>query len=1512
MPSAPSDDLFSREVVRAYVQAPRFVRRDWLAAELRERMDRPSCRFVLLTGEPGSGKSSFIAQIAADNPDSPVFFIRRDQRTAMGETSARSFLLRIGFQLAACRPELFDLEQVRIEVEQQVGTADDGVVGARIERLRASPFHQTVVRITQRVREAQGSLTGLSVGEWIADPRLIELDDLQELALLAPARILARLDPRARVVILVDALDELAFGEGEGNLLDWLANGPSMPENVRIVLSSRPTHRWLDPFVSRRADTLCHLRLGADDQRVRRDVSTYAFLLVEPDAVVAALREAGRSVESFVADLTERAAGNIGYAAAVGRAFDQALAAPERRILLRPLLRLDRLPDDVGKLFAFFLRVIQGGPGRNTIRATDTASGRGVLLEVWPELYHPMLALLSVAQQPLTLDQLHGLIDTVAGRSHLAQAIGWLEQFLDRVGDGYRLYHVTFAEFLTAPATRDAPDTSDLWVEAALEHRRLSRVMEGEGWPDAIWQDAPQPREQGRRAYARLHYVTHLFLGADYDRLDAVVEGGAYGRGKLRFDPSTFLYARDLDLAIRAARSRRADEATRPRHLLRLWRFKLLRSALSSSANLLPPAAYKALAAVGRIQEAADLAGLITDPERTALALAGIIAVLADEPEGRPQAAALFRDACDAVSRVDDMTLRVTLARDILPPGGPQSGGTAVRDAALALARSFPDVRHRTDALSSVALWLHGAGWTPDALAVRDEIEALSRSAEDRWDAAVAAHSAAVLTANLGDVALGRELAAVLHPDDRPSVLAVLARRANTAGAASDLAALSDDLVTLHTDLAAVGDPDPSGPDRAHAAVTQAELHTALGDVPAAAFLLGEALATLRAEGFHEHLDALCSLARAAGEAGLTMAFDAVVEALAGVAFAELDGAEPDDAADDRSALHLSVKAVWAATALAELGASELALEIARRVGYYERGPVLLAIVTSLVASNELDRALEVAEELVAAHKEGPASISFRLSVPGVAHRPLPYSKEAAAFVAICGGLARGRHWQRALDLAGGLDDLEPRIEALSSVAVQQHAAGLHDQAASLVARIMREVRQNNLKRDLVAGLAEAGHLCVRVQDWQRAWSIAGEIGATSWSRVNWLRGRLRLQVVTGLAEAGQLESATALCQEIERPDDRAESLLAMARKLRVLGSEVDNSEGSKTIRGMLISAREDALQDRPLGGVLRALHSVALAFAHCGAMDEAIATARKFVEVLDDAGDDPGLFTVRPTPWCDAAALFAGLGDWDWATRIVDGRLTHDPYDGCCALLAMTNAAFRSGDKRDERAAALIERARREAAQIDLPSWRSEVLARVAACSMLNRQSDEADLRDLPADDRPGARMRISISLLKSDRVEDALRVIEHAPEELEEDQIAPSTFKVLVVELLKAEQTTLARRIAEIIRDPDTKAEALSLVARRLAAAGDRNEVCALVGAAGVLSRSADVAKEAAWALAEAGDLTALDRLVEERWGDENDPRKLLDLVPMAEPLLARAPDAGAMMHDAIRWVEATLATV
>jgi hypothetical protein len=100
--SSKYDDLFFATVVDSYVSKksnPRFLRRDWLEEEVAERLKEPTYRFLLLTAEPGAGKSTFVAQLAYDHPDWPRYFIRRGQFTRLGEVGAPAFRLQISFPL---------------------------------------------------------------------------------------------------------------------------------------------------------------------------------------------------------------------------------------------------------------------------------------------------------------------------------------------------------------------------------------------------------------------------------------------------------------------------------------------------------------------------------------------------------------------------------------------------------------------------------------------------------------------------------------------------------------------------------------------------------------------------------------------------------------------------------------------------------------------------------------------------------------------------------------------------------------------------------------------------------------------------------------------------------------------------------------------------------------------------------------------------------------------------------------------------------------------------------------------------------------------------------------------------------------------------------------------------------------------------------------------------------------------------------------------------------------------
>ena len=265
-PSQPGD-LFFEPIVNSYLANPRFVRRKWLAEEIDHRLSTDGSRFVLLTAEPGFGKSAFMAQLAADHPDWPRYFIRRDQRAPLSDVGAHSFLLRIGFQLAFLYPELFTTDAIRLTVEQRVGAVKEGgsAVGAEIGKILASPFYKIVIQIQQQIEQVAGSVVGLHIDEMVIEPRLLALADLQYMALIDPARAMQRLHPERQVVVALDALDEVQYHQADDNILAWLANCPELPPNVRFVLTSRPPEGAVRLFMDKQQHELQVLAIAAHD-----------------------------------------------------------------------------------------------------------------------------------------------------------------------------------------------------------------------------------------------------------------------------------------------------------------------------------------------------------------------------------------------------------------------------------------------------------------------------------------------------------------------------------------------------------------------------------------------------------------------------------------------------------------------------------------------------------------------------------------------------------------------------------------------------------------------------------------------------------------------------------------------------------------------------------------------------------------------------------------------------------------------------------------------------------------------------------------------------------------------------------------------------------------------------------------------------------------------------------------------------------------------------------------------
>jgi len=607
-----SDDLFFGSLVRGYVdENPRFLNRDWLMEVVEARLAEPGKRFVLVTAEPGAGKSTFMAQLASARPQWLRYFIRRDQRTVLADVSSKSLLLRLGYQLAAVHPSLFQPHQLQLSVEQRIGEIAGGgeVVGAEIKRLRASPFYRSLLRIEQQVQAAEGSLVGLRVEELTVEPRLLEAEDLLNFALIDPVRALQRTEPAGQIVVLIDALDEIRYHpDVADDILTWLTNCPALPDNIRFVLTSRPHDEAVELFRAEQESLVSEITIGAEDPLVVRDVERFATRLVSDDDLGPVLPEEV-DIEGFRERAITKAGGNLGYLDALGRGLDRAIADADRQTITA-LLGLAELPADLHGLYAFFLHHIKVSVARERVEFTDAETGESYDKPVWPAIHSRILGVLAIAEEPLDLDLIGRLGDIRAERSWLVHGIGQLLQLMDVTNNRYRLYHATVAEFLTDPETDANTKTKDLYQDPIQWHRRIANYY----WRNHHdWRDCDD--------YGLRNLAEHVVGGQQSDRLAQLVSNdwmqARVVRDEYRYDG----FIGDLRLAWQQAHEkalRQIRVPSEPLDLASSLRCALVNSSIIAISANYPPAVIKhlvetsawsadrALAIADRIPDTAD------------------------------------------------------------------------------------------------------------------------------------------------------------------------------------------------------------------------------------------------------------------------------------------------------------------------------------------------------------------------------------------------------------------------------------------------------------------------------------------------------------------------------------------------------------------------------------------------------------------------------------------------------------------------------------------------------------------------------------------------------------------------------------------------------------------------------------------------------------------------------------------------------------------------------------------
>src|SRR6516164_4382257 len=121
------EDIYFENVIQHFVKNDSlFVERNWLTNRIKAAIDDPSSRFILVTGDPGIGKTTLLAELAHLYPDSLRYFLRIDTPAPYRSGTAQSFLNSIGVQLASRDHELFQQHNLETVVHQRIRDVTSG------------------------------------------------------------------------------------------------------------------------------------------------------------------------------------------------------------------------------------------------------------------------------------------------------------------------------------------------------------------------------------------------------------------------------------------------------------------------------------------------------------------------------------------------------------------------------------------------------------------------------------------------------------------------------------------------------------------------------------------------------------------------------------------------------------------------------------------------------------------------------------------------------------------------------------------------------------------------------------------------------------------------------------------------------------------------------------------------------------------------------------------------------------------------------------------------------------------------------------------------------------------------------------------------------------------------------------------------------------------------------------------------------------------------------------------
>jgi hypothetical protein len=368
-----------------------FTGREWIFEEIDRWLQQDNERFLILTGEPGVGKSAIAAQLTQIRKDIAAYHFCIARQISTVEPN--NVLLSLAAQLIKYFPDYGEALVntvkplfLQVNVEINIENIRDSVVqGVVIENLH---IHYPKQALDIVLRQALAALPN---------------------------------PPKEPVSILIDSLDEAVTYSNENNLVTLLSSVDDLPSWVRFIVTSRPDKQRVLSYFETFKPYYYHL--NELSEKNKKDIHQYVDGRVVSEPIQAQIQRFQVQSEALINQITELSKGNFLYTKVL---------LDDIELGGQPIDNLAALPKSLNELYHNFLLRLKAE---------------------WEEKYQPIFGILTVTKAPVTEEELTNLLSEQLDETELGQRLRVVQQFLDVVKDDraentYTLFHQSFQDYL--------------------------------------------------------------------------------------------------------------------------------------------------------------------------------------------------------------------------------------------------------------------------------------------------------------------------------------------------------------------------------------------------------------------------------------------------------------------------------------------------------------------------------------------------------------------------------------------------------------------------------------------------------------------------------------------------------------------------------------------------------------------------------------------------------------------------------------------------------------------------------------------------------------------------------------------------------------------------------------------------------------------------------------------------------------------------------------------------------